>query len=197
MTRWWCSFCDPRKPRGEQFLGLCIVEAVDQISAVRVTHALGINPGGEVAFMDAYVAHFRRAGLMRLPRVHRRYQTEPRDSRWAIRALEYYLAIWQEARARIVERCMVGMLLAGSDDETRKASLELGYDCIDRTAIASLQWSGPAEPFSLATFREAALRILNKPEPPPVQPWISRQRAAQLVSEGIPRALIEKHFAIG
>ena len=52
MTRWWCSFCDPRRPRGEQFLGLCIVEAVDEITAVTKTHALGINPGGEVAFMD-------------------------------------------------------------------------------------------------------------------------------------------------
>lgn len=50
--RWWLSFCDPAKPKGEQFIGICIVEAVDQITAVKVTHALGINPGGEVAFMD-------------------------------------------------------------------------------------------------------------------------------------------------
>ncbi len=52
MTMWWLSFCDDRKPKGAQFLGLCIVEAVDEITAVKITHALGINPGGEVGFMD-------------------------------------------------------------------------------------------------------------------------------------------------
>ena len=52
MTRWWCSFADPKRARGEQFLGICIVWAADEISAVKVAHALGINPGGEVAFMD-------------------------------------------------------------------------------------------------------------------------------------------------
>lgn len=134
---------------------------------------------------------------MRGQRLHRRYRREPHDSRWAIRALERYLAIWQEVRDRIVDRCMVGMLLAGADDETRVAALERGYDCIDRAAIESLQWAGPTESFSIETFREAVVRILNKPEPPPVQPWISRSRAAQLAAEGIPMALIEKHFAIG
>lgn len=49
-TRWWLSFCDPARPAGQQFLGACIVEAVDEITAVKVAHALGINPGGEVAF---------------------------------------------------------------------------------------------------------------------------------------------------
>lgn len=52
MTRWWLSFADPDRPKGQQFLGLCIVEAVDEITAAKVAHALGINPGGEVKFMD-------------------------------------------------------------------------------------------------------------------------------------------------
>lgn len=52
MTRWWLSFADPDRPTGQQFLGACIVRAVDEISAVKVAHALGINPGGEVRFMD-------------------------------------------------------------------------------------------------------------------------------------------------
>ncbi len=52
MTMWWLSFCDPDAPTGEQFLGACIVDAVDEITAVRVAHILGINPGGEVAFQD-------------------------------------------------------------------------------------------------------------------------------------------------
>lgn len=49
--RWWMSFCDPSKPTGEQFLGLCIVDAVDEVSATKIAWALGINPGGEIAFM--------------------------------------------------------------------------------------------------------------------------------------------------
>lgn len=52
MTRWWISFCDPRRPCGDQFLGLCIVQAVDEVSALKVAWALGINPGHEAAFMD-------------------------------------------------------------------------------------------------------------------------------------------------
>lgn len=52
MTRrYWMSFADPRKPQGEQFLGVCIVNADDCTSAVMVTHALGINPGGAVKIM--------------------------------------------------------------------------------------------------------------------------------------------------
>lgn len=52
MMRWWLSFADPTRPKGQQFLGVCIVEAVDEISAIKVAHALSINPGGEVAFQD-------------------------------------------------------------------------------------------------------------------------------------------------
>ena len=52
MRRWWLSFVDPHKPEGAQFLGCCIVEAHDFIGAVRVAHALGCNPGGEVQGLD-------------------------------------------------------------------------------------------------------------------------------------------------
>jgi hypothetical protein len=48
MTRWWLSFADATRPAGSQFLGICIVRAVDMVSAIKVAHALGINPGGEV-----------------------------------------------------------------------------------------------------------------------------------------------------
>jgi hypothetical protein len=40
---WWLSFADD-----DGFRGVCIVEAMDMIAAVKLTHALGINPGGEV-----------------------------------------------------------------------------------------------------------------------------------------------------
>lgn len=45
---YWLSFCDPHKPEGEQFLGVCIVCAHGPMSAVKTTHHLKINPGGEV-----------------------------------------------------------------------------------------------------------------------------------------------------
>lgn len=48
MSRWWLSFCDTDRPDGEQFLGCVFVEAADEFSAVRVSWALGINPGVEV-----------------------------------------------------------------------------------------------------------------------------------------------------
>lgn len=53
---WWLSFADGTRPKGTQFLGVCIVdtgmegapETMDMLAAVQMTHALGINPGGEV-----------------------------------------------------------------------------------------------------------------------------------------------------
>jgi len=45
---YWLSFADPRRPEGKQFLGVAIVRATQAIEAVKVSHALGINPGGEV-----------------------------------------------------------------------------------------------------------------------------------------------------
>lgn len=45
---YWLSFVDPG--RGN-FLGGCMVEAVGRIDAVRRSHQLGVNPGGEVAII--------------------------------------------------------------------------------------------------------------------------------------------------
>lgn len=41
---WWLSFAD-----ADGFRGVVIVRAHGLISAVRLTHQLGVNPGGEVA----------------------------------------------------------------------------------------------------------------------------------------------------
>ncbi len=49
MTSWWLSFCDASRPTGSQFLGAVLVDGADMIDAIRASHALGINPGGEVA----------------------------------------------------------------------------------------------------------------------------------------------------
>jgi len=45
---WWLSFADSSLPTGSQFLGACIVEGFDVVSASVVAHAIGCNPGGEV-----------------------------------------------------------------------------------------------------------------------------------------------------
>jgi hypothetical protein len=44
----WLSFVDPDKPAGRRNLGVIVTRAVDVIDAVEKTHAMGINPGGEV-----------------------------------------------------------------------------------------------------------------------------------------------------
>jgi len=45
---WWLSFADPDKPKGSQFLGVCVVRSDDMILAVQKTWELNINPGGEI-----------------------------------------------------------------------------------------------------------------------------------------------------
>lgn len=42
------SFCDTKRPVGQQFLGVCIVEAPGLMHATQKAWALGINPGGEI-----------------------------------------------------------------------------------------------------------------------------------------------------
>lgn len=44
---WWLSFCDPTRPKGEQFLGACIVRAASFPEALMVAGLRGCNPGGE------------------------------------------------------------------------------------------------------------------------------------------------------
>lgn len=41
---WWCSFAD-----ADGFRGVAVVAAPGAVHAIRRTHELGINPGGEVA----------------------------------------------------------------------------------------------------------------------------------------------------
>ena len=52
MAYYWMSFCDPHAPKGEQFLGVAIVEAADEASAVLVSGLHGCNPGGEIGILE-------------------------------------------------------------------------------------------------------------------------------------------------
>jgi hypothetical protein len=44
----YLSFADSDLPKGEQFLGCLIMRASHMTEAVQASHALGLNPGGEV-----------------------------------------------------------------------------------------------------------------------------------------------------
>lgn len=45
---WWLSFTDPDRPKGDQFIGVCIVSASNVVAAGVIAHALGCNPGGQI-----------------------------------------------------------------------------------------------------------------------------------------------------
>lgn len=49
---WYFSFVDAKLPKGTQFLGACIVQAKTFTEALDKTWILGINPGGEAAFIE-------------------------------------------------------------------------------------------------------------------------------------------------
>lgn len=49
MKWWWMSFKDPGRPRGQRFLGVCVVRAEDLPGALRTSWLMKCNPGGEVA----------------------------------------------------------------------------------------------------------------------------------------------------
>lgn len=44
---WWLSFADPAKTKGDQFLGVVIVDANSFEDAIKTAWRLEINPGGE------------------------------------------------------------------------------------------------------------------------------------------------------
>ena len=55
LTVWWLSFADPDLEDDQQFLGACLVKAKGPAGAVRVSHELGINPGGQVEAVGGIV----------------------------------------------------------------------------------------------------------------------------------------------
>jgi hypothetical protein len=45
---YWLGFADQKLPKGRQFPGVAIIEAIGYVEACLTAHRLGINPGGEV-----------------------------------------------------------------------------------------------------------------------------------------------------
>lgn len=57
--KYWFSFADSALPKGQQFLGACMLEVQtlpddkDTVrAAVNKSHSLGINPGGEIQVVE-------------------------------------------------------------------------------------------------------------------------------------------------
>jgi hypothetical protein len=50
MSWWWMSFCDAERAEGDRFLGALLIEAQDEYDMVTRSHALKLNPGGELMF---------------------------------------------------------------------------------------------------------------------------------------------------
>jgi hypothetical protein len=48
---WWLSFADGTRPEGEQFLGALVMQGDVFQHVLTVSHALGLNPGGEIEFV--------------------------------------------------------------------------------------------------------------------------------------------------
>jgi hypothetical protein len=49
---WYMSFCDGDRPKGEQFLGSLYIRGKSFCGAVSKSHLLGLNPGGEILFVE-------------------------------------------------------------------------------------------------------------------------------------------------
>ncbi len=52
MPFYYLSFCDPKLPKGMQFLGATVVEAPSAHAIPAAASALGRNPGGEIAIVE-------------------------------------------------------------------------------------------------------------------------------------------------
>lgn len=57
-ARWYyLSFVDPDRSEGNRFLGVCWVKAGGPTTAIQSAHVHGINPGGQVAFVELPFLH--------------------------------------------------------------------------------------------------------------------------------------------
>lgn len=88
IKTFWLSFCDEDRPKGQQFLGVCVVDVTDEMvelekidldlrfprhapgaewiaAATRKAWAEGCNPGGQVASVECPQDH---PDILRYPR---------------------------------------------------------------------------------------------------------------------------------
>lgn len=81
MIAFWLSFADGRRPKGQQFLGCCIIEAPTFEAAHAATRLLRINPGGEVQAHEMRIPSAEDAAWLRpyMNRLLTRAQAEELD----------------------------------------------------------------------------------------------------------------------
>jgi hypothetical protein len=127
--------------------------------------------------------------------------------------LENYIEKRRQARDRAFERWLADTLgwarqftaaeLHGLQEVPPSHLMSMGlkpaidaWAGIDRTvAIESLQHV-KCEPITLESIREAMVRALEYRPPPPTKPWLRRERAHELIAEGVSPALISAMFEI-
>lgn len=90
----WMSFVDPKRPEGERFLGVALVEVPDEITdhreqlkaAIRRAWRMKCNPGGEI---ESHRFDAERLGL--LPQEQRdRLARAPRDTLLSVADLQHH-----------------------------------------------------------------------------------------------------------
>lgn len=56
MPFYYLSFCNPSLPKGQHFLGATVIEAPNEYAIPAIAHAMGRNPGGEIAIVELDVS---------------------------------------------------------------------------------------------------------------------------------------------
>lgn len=103
---WWLSFADETGKIGSRSLGIAIVQGRDDLSAVAMSHELGINPGGSILLASI--------AANRLPAPENRNRLlSPADAR--------ELAAAMNTRAFAT--------LAHSEDRNRPDTAQAGLEC--------------------------------------------------------------------
>lgn len=54
---WWMSFADPRRTPGDTNLGIVILDVPVGADPITHSHAISVNPGGEVALAEIVGEH--------------------------------------------------------------------------------------------------------------------------------------------
>lgn len=79
MTYYWLSFVDDALPKGQRFLGGCLVQAGSATAALIKAHAMKINPGGEVAIVEITDRYEPNVARFQLNHLYSRAEIEAMD----------------------------------------------------------------------------------------------------------------------
>ena len=60
----WMSFVDPKKEKGDRFIGVIIIKAFGKTDAMWKSWDIGINPGGSISFDEWPVKGYKGPNLV-------------------------------------------------------------------------------------------------------------------------------------